>query len=141
MAAVSAFGSVILTLYDDGSTGFYVGKIIMSMVLAKFFITISYNGIFLMAVELYPTIIRNVAQGTVGACAGIGTLVAAYVTYLIRVHPLLPYGIMGANALISGLLCLTLKETRDQPILEVLPEAQHEKQAIMFDTELLSRDA
>ncbi|KAK3728605.1 hypothetical protein QZH41_011688, partial [Actinostola sp. cb2023] len=57
MAAVSAFGSVILTLYDDGSKGFYVGKIIMSMVLAKFFITISFCGIYLLAAELYPTVI------------------------------------------------------------------------------------
>ena len=35
-----------------------------------------------------------------------------------RVHPLLPFGIMGINALIAALLCLTLPETRNQPTLE-----------------------
>lgn len=35
-----------------------------------------------------------------------------------RVHPLLPFGIMGINALIAALLCMTLPETRNQPTLE-----------------------
>ena len=33
-------------------------------------------------------------------------------------HPLLPYGIMGMLALIAGLLCLLLPETRFKPTLE-----------------------
>lgn len=35
-----------------------------------------------------------------------------------RVHPLLPFGIMGINALIAAVLCMTLPETRNQPTLE-----------------------
>lgn len=37
-----------------------------------------------------------------------------------RVHRLLPYAIFGANALLCGLLCLTLPETANQPTLEVI---------------------
>lgn len=33
-------------------------------------------------------------------------------------HPLLPYGIMGILALIAGLLCLLLPETRFKPTME-----------------------
>ena len=35
-------------------------------------------------------------------------------------HPLLPYGIMGANALLAGLLCQTLPETKGMPTPETM---------------------
>ena len=35
-------------------------------------------------------------------------------------HHLLPYAVMGANALLCGLLCLTLPETANQPTLETI---------------------
>lgn len=36
------------------------------------------------------------------------------------VHPLLPYGIMGVNALLAGLLCQTLPETKGMPTPETM---------------------
>ena len=38
--------------------GALAGKIIMSMIVAKFFITISFDGVYLYSVELFPTAIR-----------------------------------------------------------------------------------
>ena len=35
-------------------------------------------------------------------------------------HPLLPYGIMGVNALLAGLLCQTLPETKGMPTAETM---------------------
>ena len=37
-----------------------------------------------------------------------------------RVHPLLPYGIMGTNALLASLLCMTLPETCGTPTAETM---------------------
>ena len=37
-----------------------------------------------------------------------------------RIHPLIPYGIMGVAAFIAGLLCLTLPETKDEPTAETI---------------------
>ena len=37
-----------------------------------------------------------------------------------RVHPLLPYGIMGSNALLASLLCMTLPETSGTPTAETM---------------------
>lgn len=53
-----------------------------------------------------------------------------------RVHPLLPFGIMGINALIAGLLCMTLPETRNQPILETFEKTDTKEKA----NELLVRE-
>ena len=53
-----------------------------------------------------------------------------------RVHPLLPFGIMGINALIAGLLCMTLSETRNQPILETFEKTDTKEKA----NELLVRE-
>lgn len=35
-------------------------------------------------------------------------------------HALLPYGIMGVNALLASLLCMTLPETRGTPTAEIM---------------------
>ena len=41
-------------------------------------------------------------------------------------HPILPYGIMGILALIAGLLCLLLPETRFKPTLENIDQEKRE---------------
>lgn len=43
-----------------------------------------------------------------------------FVFWQTRVHPLLPYGIMGVGAFVAALLCITLPETKDQPTAEVV---------------------
>lgn len=79
--------------------------------------------------------LRNVGMGTSTSAARVGSFLSSYIVYSQRVHKLLPFGIMGLNALIAGLLCMTLPETRDQPTLEVM-ETTDEGQ----NMELLAQD-
>ena len=44
-------------------------------------------------------------------------------------HPLLPYGIMGIMALIAGLLCILLPETRFKPTLETITQVANNNSA------------
>ena len=46
------------------------------------------------------------------------------------VHPLLPYAIMGGNALLAGLLCMTLPETKGMPTAETMDSEEDEKESI-----------
>lgn len=46
------------TIFIVISTGFFVGKIIMSLVWAKFWIMISFDGLYVYTTELFPTAIR-----------------------------------------------------------------------------------
>ena len=50
------------------------------------------------------------------------------------VHPLLPYGIMGANALLAGLLCQTLPETKGIPTPETMDIESEEEACIALQT-------
>jgi len=43
-----------------------------------------------------------------------------------RIHPILPYGIMALNALLAGIACVFLPETRFKQTLETM-EMQEEK--------------
>ncbi|XP_032240300.2 organic cation transporter protein isoform X1 [Nematostella vectensis] len=126
LASLAAMGAVLLVT-DDGNTGYLAGRITMAM-LAKFFIMISFDGVYVYAAELFPTVIRNIGMGTSSAAGRIGSFSSAYVAWLTRVHPLLPYGVMGIGALLSGLLCLLLPETKDKPTSEVCEsESQEDK--------------
>lgn len=46
------------------------------------------------------------------------------------VHPLLPYAIMGGNALLAGLLCMTLPETKGMPTAETMDSEEDAKESI-----------
>lgn len=50
-------------------------------------------------------------------------------------HPLLPYGIMGLMALIAGLLCLLMPETRFKPTLEIIDQEIREGSAVTKERE------
>ncbi|PFX15269.1 organic cation transporter protein-like isoform X1 [Stylophora pistillata] len=135
-SALGSFGSVVLTLYDDGeSKGILAGKIIFSLCIAKFFIVFAFDGFYVYSAELFPTVFRNVGMGTSTSAARVGSFLSTYIVYSQRVHKLLPFGIMGLNALIAGILCMTLPETRDQPTMEVM-ETTEEGQKM----ELLAHD-
>ena len=65
------------------------------------------------------TIFRNsgIALAVVSAC--IGSAAAPFVLELDRIHPTLPFAIMGDFAVAAALLCWVLPETRGRPTAEV----------------------
>jgi len=119
---------VLIASEDNTSKGALAGKIIMSMILAKFFITISFDGVYLYTAELFPTAIRNIGVGTSTAAARIGSICSPFIVYTNRVHRLLPFAILGINALIAGILCMTLPETNNQPTLETVEKDSAEEE-------------
>ena len=55
----------------------------------------------------------------VGVSSRIGAVSAPFVVELKRIHPTLPFGLMGGLTIIAALLCLFLPETRGEPTAEV----------------------
>ncbi|KAJ7372894.1 hypothetical protein OS493_016823 [Desmophyllum pertusum] len=73
LSAAGAAGAVLLTTDDKSNKGFLAGKIILSMIWAKFWIMISYDGVYIYSFELFPTVVRNVGMSTSLGCARIGS--------------------------------------------------------------------
>jgi hypothetical protein len=53
----------------------------------------------------------------IAAC--LGSAAAPFVLELDRIHPILPFGLMGGLAVVAALLGLLLPETRGRPTAEV----------------------
>ncbi|XP_078376214.1 organic cation transporter protein-like [Oculina patagonica] len=120
LAAIASVGAVLLTMYDPGEDKCYAaGRIIMALG-AKFFVFISFDAVYVYSAELFPTTIRNIGMGSSTSAGRIGSFCSPYIVHLSRVHALLPYGIMGVNALLASLLCMTLPETRGTPTAEIM---------------------
>ena len=58
-------------------------------------------------------------MGFVGVVSRFGAVSAPFVVELKRIHPTLPFGLMGGLAIIAALLCLFLPQTRGVPTAEV----------------------
>lgn len=97
-------------------------RVALGMV-GKLGITVAFNAIYIWSVELYPTVIRTKGMGLMVVVSRLGAASAPWVAqYLMDVHEILPFTVMGGLTIISAFLCFKLKETKDAPTAETLAE-------------------
>ncbi|GAB6030974.1 hypothetical protein CHUAL_007797 [Chamberlinius hualienensis] len=97
----------------------------------KFFINIAYAIMYLYATEIFPTGNRNVALGTSSMCARVGSTIAPYIVQLMGGNsPLILFGIA---AVLAGLLCILLPETKDRH----LPQTVHDVEKAESENDML----
>lgn len=111
----------------EHDNGFLAGKIFMSMVVAKLSSGVAFTLVYIYAAELFPTALRNVAMGTSTSWARVSGFASAYAPLLLEIHRFLPFGIMAGLALAAAVICLTLPETHDQPMIEDLSQDSNDK--------------
>ena len=96
----------------------YAINITLSMV-AKFFTTNAFNGIFLWTFEIYPTCIRSQGAGYCIAWERFGAFCAPFMISLLQqVNYRLPFVVMSLCAFVSAAIGLVLPETLDCPTRE-----------------------
>lgn len=77
---------------------------------------------YLLTAELFPTLVRTIANGSCSVAGRIGGILAPQVAFLNNVHPALPGCVYGVFILVSTLLSFfLLPETKDTPLPDVLP--------------------
>ncbi|XP_065651406.1 solute carrier family 22 member 4 isoform X2 [Hydra vulgaris] len=122
ITAVIGGALVIVLAFIPCRADYYFVRVSVAMV-AKFFVNLSYGGIYIWSTELYPTSIRS--QG-IGVCTWAGVLGAASAPWVSQflgyIHLALPFCVMGSILFISGVCCCILPETNGISTVEVVEE-------------------
>ncbi|KOX69946.1 Organic cation transporter protein [Melipona quadrifasciata] len=97
--------------------------IMIVSLIGRFSASAAYGIVILYSSELFPTVCRNSAVGTNSAMSHVGSVAAPYVADLLgAVVWWGPTTLCGGLALIAGLLCLVLPETRGRPLANTVDE-------------------
>ncbi|KAL5010530.1 hypothetical protein ScPMuIL_012835 [Solemya velum] len=103
-------------------------KVSLAMV-GKFGITASYGIIYLMAAELFPTVVRNIGMGISSMFARIGGMLAPYIleSNLSNVWDPLPLLFLGVMSVIAGSFALFLPETAGEALPQTINDVKRRK--------------
>lgn len=74
--------------------------------------------LYVYNVELYPTLVRNMAVGATSTASRLGSIIAPYFVYLGAYDRFLPYILMGSLTVLIGILTLFLPESFGNPLPE-----------------------
>ncbi|RLW02988.1 hypothetical protein DV515_00006958 [Chloebia gouldiae] len=118
--------SVSGTLFLGGSVVLFIQLVpaelnVLSVglvMLGKFGITAAFSMLYVYSVELYPTLVRNMAVGATSTASRLGSIIAPYFVYLGAYDRFLPYILMGSLTVLIGILTLFLPESYGNPLPE-----------------------
>ncbi|XP_072791211.1 solute carrier family 22 member 4 isoform X1 [Taeniopygia guttata] len=118
--------SVSGTLFLGGSVVLFIQLVpaelnVLSVglvMLGKFGITAAFSMLYVYNVELYPTLVRNMAVGATSTASRLGSIIAPYFVYLGAYDRFLPYILMGSLTVLIGILTLFLPESFGNPLPE-----------------------
>ncbi|XP_067007242.1 organic cation transporter protein [Anabrus simplex] len=91
----------------------------------KFSITISFDVIYIFAVEMFPTELRQSMLAGCSVMGGLGPIAAPQVPLLARYMESLPLLLFGSTSVISGILALLLPETIGIKLPDTVEEAEN----------------
>nr|XP_006825794.1 PREDICTED: organic cation transporter protein-like [Saccoglossus kowalevskii] len=121
MCSCMVFGGIALILSAIPDNNVISSAFAM---VGKFFISGAFLIVYIFAVEIYPTPVRNAGLGLSSTCARIGSIISPYVILLTRIWHPTPFLIMAITSIIAGLLALLLPETRNKDLPETLEEGE-----------------
>ncbi len=120
--------------------GVYTGDwpIIFFAMMGKFCLSLTFTGIYLYTVELYPVLVRNVGMGSSSTMARVGSILAPMSAQLKWVDPkMFPTGLLGLVFLTCASVLFLLPETFNKPLLKTIDELENGdyKQSRLFRKE------
>nr|XP_043620125.1 organic cation/carnitine transporter 4-like [Erigeron canadensis] len=100
-----------------GSQGIWKTVRMVCGVLGIFGMAGTYNLLFIYAMELFPTVVRNAALGCATQMGQLGAILAPFVVVMGGGFPFL---VFGACAMVGGILILYLPETLNKPLYDTM---------------------
>ncbi|XP_063159376.1 solute carrier family 22 member 13 [Candoia aspera] len=107
-------------------------------VIGKSALGASFSTTYLFSAEIFPTIVRQSSLGLCSMSARIAGIIAPLVGLLAKYHPAIPMSLFGSSALIGGILCFFLPETRNKDLQDVTSQpssSQRSKKAFNTNCE------
>ncbi|XP_054158724.1 organic cation transporter protein-like, partial [Oppia nitens] len=93
--------------------------------IGKFFITCSYNIVYVYAAEVYPTVLRQMGVGTCSVVARVGSMLAPFVKDVnIYTGMSVVLAVFGGLSIADGVAIHFLPETRGKQIADTIQEAE-----------------
>ena len=124
---ISVFVSMLiggLTLLTIPMVSATIGKTILAQI-GRFAITGSFSMVFVYAVEIFPTVVRNVGLGSSSTWARVGGVIAPYIGRELAKHsPSAPLIIFGITSIIAAVLVLLLPETKNISLPNTIQEGE-----------------
>ncbi|KAL2077659.1 hypothetical protein ACEWY4_027163 [Coilia grayii] len=93
-------------------------------IIGKTLTTGAYGFLYFYGTELFPTVVRNMGLGVTSMGSRIGSTVSPYVAYIGTYNKVLPYVLMGIISIVTGILSITLPETKDEELPEFIHQAK-----------------
>ncbi|XP_060600295.1 organic cation transporter protein-like [Ruditapes philippinarum] len=115
----------------DGNDGLHFVLIALTMV-GKLCITGAFGAVYVLSAEIYPTVIRNTGMGSSSAVARVGSMIAPYIAKSADLvngvtGKAIPLTLFGASMFIAALLSLSLPETLNRELPEIIPDVENLK--------------
>ncbi|KAM6452936.1 solute carrier family 22 member 13-like isoform 1-T1 [Liasis olivaceus] len=107
-------------------------------VIGKSALGASFSTTYLFSAEVFPTVVRQSSLGLCSMSARIAGIIAPLVSLLEKYHPAIPMSLFGSSALIGGILCFFLPETRNKDLQDVTSQtlsSQRSKKAFNINCE------
>eukprot|EP00090_Calanus_glacialis_P012725 TRINITY_DN21349_c0_g1_i1.p1 TRINITY_DN21349_c0_g1~~TRINITY_DN21349_c0_g1_i1.p1 ORF type:complete len:278 (+),score=71.47 TRINITY_DN21349_c0_g1_i1:2-835(+) len=124
---ISVFVSMLiggLTLIMIPMVTAVIGKTILAQI-GRFAITGSFSMVFVYAVEIFPTVVRNVGLGSSSTWARVGGVIAPYIgRELAKKSADAPLIIFGVTSIIAAVLVLFLPETKNIALPDTIEEGE-----------------
>ncbi|KAJ0229253.1 Organic cation/carnitine transporter 1 [Hirschfeldia incana] len=84
--------------------------------------SMAYDVLYVYGVELFPTNVRNFAVSLLGQAFMLGASAAPLLVALGRENAMMSFIVIGVASVLSGVVSLWLKETRNAPLYETLTQ-------------------
>ncbi|KAK7093385.1 hypothetical protein V1264_007150 [Littorina saxatilis] len=108
---------IVIILIQTGAPGVAINAMVVTSKLAM---GGGWAAALVFSAENFPTVVRNIGYGACNVASRVGGIVAPQMVFIYTTQPSIPYAVVAVLMVGSSLLFLTMRETNDQALEDVI---------------------